>query len=484
MSNIAHNYGHWTFWEPYDPLSTPPTFGTHKCVFDGLNKTITVTPGVTELDIQTDVYSDWKEWVLAGNANWDPAIRTIGGDPTVQGQKAGDQYFLFNGWKLYVDLTEVAVTGVLFSDDFNSAYYDLVGKIQYPALVSSIVNTVSVGGGTSTTAQEVWEYATRTLTSGASLDPTEIAQAVWDASTTSHNTIGTFGHLVNELGFLEKQIWVNLELGSNGDGSQELPFNNINDAIDKAETDGIRVIDLIGDITLSRNFNNFILKGIGEPEVDFNGQSIKNSKFVNCRIKGAYTNGANARFEDCELLDGAFLEGTYDHCDLSGDLTCQADSIVLMKDCVSSIPGTGRPTISMNAASTAQLSMRGYSGGMTISDCNNALDRVTVEMHPGATTFDSSCTDGVMVVRGVGVFVDESAGANVFNQSLNVISIESTVLPHLAVINEGVKKASLLIPHTDMLVLGQPYELPEDILLESEAADPNAGVVWDGGDFE
>ena len=428
MPAIYLNYGHWEFWETYDPLSTPPTFGTHKCIFDGQNKIITVSEGVTTLDIKTDVYSDWKEWVLAVGSKWEPAIRTIGGDPTVSGQFAGDIYFLINGWKLYVDLTEVAVTGVLFSDDYDSAYYDLVGRIQFPAQVSSIVNTVEVGGGGSgLTAQQVWEYATRTLTSQAGITPTEVAEAVWNASSALYNTDGTMGHLLNEIDYLEKQIWVNLELGANGDGSQDSPFNNINDAIDKAETDGIRVIDLIGDITLSRNFNNFVLKGIGEPEVDFNGQSIKNSKFVNCRVKGAYTNGANTRFEDCELLQGAFLEGTYDHCDLSGDLTCQADSIVLMKDCVSSIPGTARPTISMNAASTAQLSLRGYSGGMTISDCNNPSDRVTVELHPGSLTFDSSCTAGIMVARGVGKFVDQSAGATVNNETVNQTTIPEAV---------------------------------------------------------
>lgn len=403
------NYGNWWRWESYDALATPPTFGEQKVVFDGLSRTISVVPGTTQLDIRTDVYSAWKEWTLAVGSKWIPAIRTTGGDPTIAGQFSGDIYFLINSWKLLIDLTEVAVTGVLFSDDFDSAYYTYDEIIQFPVQVSSIVNTVEAGGG-----------------GGTAPSAQDIADAVWDETYAGHNTAGTFGHLVNELGYLEKQVWVNLELGANGDGSQELPFNNINDAVDKAEADGIRVIDLIGDITLGRNFNNFVLRGVGEPEVDFNGQSIKNSKFVNCRVKGAYTNGANTRFEDCELLNGAFVEGTYDHCDLSGDLTCQADSVVLMKDCVSSIPGTGRPTISMNAASTAQLSIRGYSGGITIKDSNNALDRVTVELHPGAVTFDSSCTNGVMVARGVGEFLDQTAGATVANETVKGSAVDKS----------------------------------------------------------
>lgn len=120
----------WDLWTLY-----------HKVTFDGVNKLILVNPDVTTLDIKTDIYSDWKEWAQAipDNAVWEAALRAVGGDPTVSGEFAGDIYFLTNGWKLYLDLTKVKVTGVLFSDDYESAYYDYSGTIQYPILVSSIV---------------------------------------------------------------------------------------------------------------------------------------------------------------------------------------------------------------------------------------------------------------------------------------------------------------------------------------------------------
>lgn len=124
------NYGFWELWSLY-----------HKVTFDGANRIIYVNPEVTELDIKIDVYSNWKEWIKAvpENAGWLPAIRTIGGDPTITGEFAGDIYFLINGWKIYLDLTKVRITGALFSDDFDSAYYTYNGITQYPAQVSSIV---------------------------------------------------------------------------------------------------------------------------------------------------------------------------------------------------------------------------------------------------------------------------------------------------------------------------------------------------------
>lgn len=124
------NYGFWDLWALY-----------HKVTFDGVNRIIYVNSEVTELDIKIDVYSNWKEWIkaLPENAGWLPAIRGVGGDPTVAGEFAGDIYFLINGWKLFVDLTKVRITGALFSDDYASAYYTYAGVVQYPAQVSSIV---------------------------------------------------------------------------------------------------------------------------------------------------------------------------------------------------------------------------------------------------------------------------------------------------------------------------------------------------------
>jgi hypothetical protein len=85
----------------------------------------------------------------------------------------------------------------------------------------------------------------------------------------------------------------------------------------------------------------------------------------------------------------------------------------------------------MNASGTSQLSVRGYNGGLTIKDCNNVADRVTVEVNPGSVTFDASCTNGIMVARGVGKFVDSTAGATVVNEMVNqemIDDMESKVL--------------------------------------------------------
>ena len=62
--------------------------------------------------------------------------------------------------------------------------------------VANQVDANSLTGGTSPAA--IWSYATRTITSGG-ITPSEVADAVWDASYASHVLAGTFGKLMDQL---------------------------------------------------------------------------------------------------------------------------------------------------------------------------------------------------------------------------------------------------------------------------------------------
>lgn len=170
----------WSAWSPDWSLGS-------KVDFDGASKIIYVHPEVTELSIRFDVYSAWIKWVvLRDNSKYLPAMRYTGFDPIGGGQYTGDSYFLTNGWKLSVDLAKVRVTGVLFSDDYDTAYYTPSLVSQYPATVSSLVNTVVITNtsNTGTSPADMWAYNNRTLSTPV---PTviETAEAVWSHSFTA-----------------------------------------------------------------------------------------------------------------------------------------------------------------------------------------------------------------------------------------------------------------------------------------------------------
>jgi len=215
--------------------------------------------------------------------------------------------------------------------------------------------------------------------------------------------------------YLERSVWVDTELAVAGDGSQTSPFNTLTAAVDYAETNGIKTLNVYADIVIDRQLKNFKVIGVGIPVIDCNGQDLTKTEFRHCRLEGAYTGQIIA--QECRLLTGFTLSGNFETCALAGDLTCADGSNVLLTKCVSGIPGLGRPTISLNPAGTSLLSLRHYSGGMTIKDCNTVTDKVTAEIAQGSLTFDSSNTDGEMVARGNCKFVNETNGATVYNET-------------------------------------------------------------------
>lgn len=63
--------------------------------FDGPNRIITLAAGTTEV-VVAQLYSAWKQWVLAGNAQYVPAFTTNGGEPISANLDQGAYYFLQN----------------------------------------------------------------------------------------------------------------------------------------------------------------------------------------------------------------------------------------------------------------------------------------------------------------------------------------------------------------------------------------------------
>lgn len=180
----------------------------NKVTFDGDQKLIIVNPGVSNLSIKSDVYSAWKRWLSTYDySKYDPAIRTIGGDPLGDNVYAGDIYFLINDWRLVVDLTQVRVTGALYSDDYETAFWaynqthtEIIP--QYPATVAQLVQTVEIQVPVVTgNVKDVWDELTADHMLPASFGkavqdlPATTTDAVWAkpiSSLTDKTTIGGF----------------------------------------------------------------------------------------------------------------------------------------------------------------------------------------------------------------------------------------------------------------------------------------------------
>jgi hypothetical protein len=150
-------YGYWDYWEL-----------RHEVTFDGANKLIRVNDGITNLDVQIDVYSAWKQWLaLDQNTKFLPALNTVGGEPTIAGQKLDVTYFLINGWKLkpFPGQYNLDIIGNLFDVDG--------GDIKVPAdVVANDPNNITINLNTSVIVRQV-----DSGTSSGSFDPDTIVSA-------------------------------------------------------------------------------------------------------------------------------------------------------------------------------------------------------------------------------------------------------------------------------------------------------------------
>lgn len=157
MPNLTYFYSHWDYWNLY-----------HKVTFDGVNKLIIINPGETQLDVQADVYSAWKEWaILENNLKYLNPISTVGGEPTVAGQRLDVTYFLINGWKIkpYSGTYDLTLVGNIFDVDG--------GSIKVPADVNRFnPNNITINTNTSVIVRQV---DASTATTGSGLTDAESA---------------------------------------------------------------------------------------------------------------------------------------------------------------------------------------------------------------------------------------------------------------------------------------------------------------------
>lgn len=254
-------------------------------------------------------------------------------------------------------------------------------------VIDALVNAGTGGGGS--TPQEIWEYSTRTLTEGggAGLTPEQSA-------------------LLDRTAYIGAKVYINTELLAVGDGSQATPFNDFNTGKDYAEANGILNLVFLGTTTVTSNMKGFVVEGLGVATINFNGQDCDKSKFFQCTLTGNYLGTIIA--QDCIITGGLDLDGFFEKCMMLGTTTCRDGSNVLVANCFSGIPGILHPVISMNGTGSSLLSVRNYSGGLELADCNGVTDEVTIEMSQGNLTLANTCTDGTVVVRGLAKFIDNS----------------------------------------------------------------------------
>jgi len=123
--------------------------------FNGSTKRITLPSGTVSLDLVA-LYSQWKQWVLAGNAECLLAFATVGGEIT----EIPLYLFMLNGWLIVPQSADHVLTvtnGVLVGQGSADPFTDPVGsyKIRINRQTPGIAIGYSTSGVTGPTAADI-----------------------------------------------------------------------------------------------------------------------------------------------------------------------------------------------------------------------------------------------------------------------------------------------------------------------------------------
>lgn len=355
-------------------------------------------PEIVLLNVQKDIWSRAVDWWASGH-DWTafPFLRSGGafrGNDSLGNPKFATNDYTFawlNGWAFVLaDYThECQFRGNLFSDGSNGELFDIARLTTQPipridGFDSLQTYLVSGSGGFTQTDRDL-------LTSAE--NHSKFNGSVY------FNSVGV----------------------TNGIGTRADPFNVFNDAIDYAESNNITHIHFFNDYTFTRAVKNFQITGVGAglPVIDLNGQDVGNSRFFQVSLEGLMTGIIIA--QECILRSNLELNGNYENCGISGDLLGADGGTILIKDSSSVLAGANsRPTFDMRLNGTCKVVMDGITGGMTIFNCNQITDALSIGMLPASITLDSSCTEGDIVTRGIGKVVDNSVGVSILKEHINI----------------------------------------------------------------
>lgn len=349
-----------------------------KVTFDGPAKAINVVAGVSELDVEGEVYSAWKRWSTeSDNAKYLQAFRTFGGDPTSAGQYAPKYFFLLNGWQIHIDGNDT-----LYVDVALNLYVDGGGNpfiLTNGATVSNLRSDVAV----------VESEIANVLAYDGILVYDEI-----DGVSGSTYPTGTRFQPVNNL--------PDLKLLQN-----ELDITNVLLRSDMTCVTGVT----FSDTKFESNTASYYVTFAGVY------QGFNDCYFDTLRVQGDLSH-SSVVFKDCGIFNVDNVIGIADNCHLMGNILIASGGNLNTSHCVSGIPGNDSPSIDMNPGYPTTLSVRAYSGGLKLYNCDTTGDTATVEYVAGKCKILSGCTDGFISVRGIALVTDESSGATVDTSAL------------------------------------------------------------------
>ena len=230
-------------------------------------------------------------------------------------------------------------------------------------------------------------------------------------------------------------------------GTRATPVDNFADAITISNTIGIRRIQMASSGTLQ---NSAVATGkvfsgdnsTADTLTITTSAEVTDCTFENLKVTGVLD--GNNTFKNCEVQNINYVNGLLQECSIVGTIEVDGNAQCNIVNCWSGTAGIADDqlvTIDMGTSGNS-LALRNFSGGIKLINYAGS-GSISLDFASGRVVIDATCTGGTIGVRGICDVTDNSAaGCTVSDETVN---------SSLVIVNNGVKNASLLIPHTQGL---------------------------------
>jgi hypothetical protein len=352
-------------------------------LFDGLNRRIYLKQGVSSWHWIDDIYA---EYIYERRTNesfrvWLPMLKADG-----NAAKGGGK--------------------------FTPRYVTLLGGTRIIPFDENILQTVE-GEGITDDAQDPFDTSTRTQPLKLYITPpaAEIVRATEELAAIEHMQFAEMVVIdpINGVAGTLSPI-----------GTQRYPVNNLADAITIANSRGFKKIKIHGSLTIQsgQSVSGFTLIGDGPENTVLtmtSGCTTHRSSFEDMSISGRQA--GETHYKNCDIGQLENVHCVFNQCRLIGPFymsTTSTDTSSFFQCYTGEIQGA-ETVIDLNSSMVSMV-FNDFNGKIRFMNMNHASPGVVVvNGSAGKITIDSTCTTGVIKVRGSVEVVDNSTGSTIDN---------------------------------------------------------------------
>lgn len=215
-------------------------------------------------------------------------------------------------------------------------------------------------------------------------------------------------------------------------GTSANPVNNVADGVALAAKYFLATVYTHSDITMDRDVSKFNVVG-QTPDLLLNPNGFKMDL---CSINSMNINGdfndSLIHIYNSEIINALNIYGKIKDSYLIGTTLISANQDLTITDSESGVAGQGSPTIDMKSNEDTTLSLRVYSGGLTLENCDTPACVTTMSFVDGGKPhLEPSCTDGYISIRGSG-FMDDRSDGSIIDDSAFIHADYVTFMKNIA----------------------------------------------------